>query len=122
MDIVGGNDGNINIELKNKGLVNISDGETSITNKSTLIKIDSTPGQETVYLGSDSDVDVAVLGNELADVLLDMLGALSQMMTTTLIGPQPPINLASFIQLKTKIQTFKSMTAGFLTSKVKIQR
>ena len=122
MDIVGGSDGNINIELKNKGLVNISDSKTSITNKSTLIKIDSTPGQETVYLGSDSDVDVAVLGNELADVLLGMLDALSQMMTTTMIGPQPPLNLASFIQLKVKIQTFKSMTSGFLTKKVKIQK
>ena len=39
-------------------------------------------------------MNLAVLGNQLATLLVDWLGALSQMMTPTMMGPQPPANLA----------------------------
>lgn len=121
--ITGGDQAQIEIKSGDNGSVLIKEKETIITNKDTVVKLDtSTPGQEVVYLGSDSSTDVAVLGNELADVLLDLLGALGQMMTTTMMGPQPPLNLASYINLQVKVQTYKAMTSGFLTKHVKIQK
>ena len=77
---------------------------------------------QTVYLGSESGVDDAVLGGELAGILMDMLDYMSQIKTTTQLGPQPPLNMAQFIALKTKISAFKSSHSGFLTKKVQIRK
>lgn len=77
----------------------------------------------TVYVGSKSGVDDAVLGQQLASILSDLVGYLGQMMTPTMMGPQPPANvLGSFIALKAKIQSFASSHSGFLTQKVQIQK
>lgn len=77
----------------------------------------------TTYVGSKSGTDDAVLGQQLASILSDLVGYLGQMMTPTMMGPQPPANvLANFIALKTKIQTFASSHSGFLTQKVQIQK
>ena len=76
----------------------------------------------TVYLGSDSGTDNAVLGKELADILSDFLSYMGQMMTTTMLGPQPPINMASFIALKAKVDAYKAGECGFLTKKVMVQK
>jgi len=62
------------------------------------------------------------LGVELANVLDELLGYIGQIMTTTMLGPQPPINVASFIALKAKIASFKGAHSGFLTKKVQIQK
>lgn len=118
IDAVSGNDNHLNCEVKGVGSVNISDKKTSITNKDNAVIVEPSA----IYLGGDSNTDFAVLGNELADVLLELVGALSQMMTTTMMGPQPPLNMASFIQLKVKIQTYKQMTSGFLTKNVQIKK
>lgn len=76
-----------------------------------------------VYIGSKSGVDDAVLGQQLASILSDLVGYLGQMMTPTMMGPQPPANvLGSFIALKAKIQSFASSHSGFLTQKVQIQK
>lgn len=76
-----------------------------------------------VYVGSKSGVDDAVLGQQLASILSDLVGYLGQMMTPTMMGPQPPANvLGSFIALKAKIQSFASSHSGFLTQKVQIQK
>lgn len=76
-----------------------------------------------VYVGSKSGTDDAVLGQQLATILSDLVGYLGQMMTPTMMGPQPPANvLASFIALKAKIQSFASSHSGFLTKKVQIQK
>lgn len=75
-----------------------------------------------VYVGSKSGTDDAVLGGELATILMDMLDYISQIKTTTQLGPQPPLNMAQFISLKTKINSFKSSHSGFLTAKVQIQK
>ena len=76
----------------------------------------------TVYIGSKSGVDDAVLGSELATILIDMLDYMSQIKTPTQLGPQPPVNMAQFIALKAKINAFKSSHSGFLTQKVKVQK
>ena len=76
----------------------------------------------TVYVGSTSGTDNAVLGKELAGILSDFLGYMGQMMTTTALGPQPPINMASFIALKAKVDAYKAGESGFLTKKVMVQK
>lgn len=73
-----------------------------------------------VYLGSGSASEPGVLGNELATLLIDWLGALSQLMTPTMMGPQPPTNLAKFISLQAKINSYKAATSGFLSKTVKV--
>lgn len=77
----------------------------------------------TTYVGSENGVDDAVLGQQLASILSELVGYLGQMMTPTMMGPQPPANvLGSFISLKAKIQSFASAHSGFLTNKVQIQK
>lgn len=77
----------------------------------------------TVYVGSESNTDDAVLGQQLASILSELVGYLGQMMTPTMMGPQSPANvLGSFISLKAKVQSFASSHSGFLTQKVQIQK
>lgn len=76
----------------------------------------------TVHLGSTSGTDNAVLGKELAGVLSDFLGYMGQMLTNTMLGPQPPMNMASFIALKAKVDAYKAGQSGFLTKKVMVQK
>ena len=73
-----------------------------------------------VYLGSGSAKEPAVLGNQLAALLIDWLGALSQMMTPTMMGPQTPANLAKFVSLQAKVQSYKAATSGILSKTVKV--
>lgn len=77
----------------------------------------------TTYVGSKTNTDDAVLGQQLASILSELIGYLGQMMTPTMMGPQPPTNvLGSFISLKAKVQSFASSHSGFLTPKVQIQK
>lgn len=73
-----------------------------------------------VYVGSGSATEPAVLGNQLASLLAEWLGALSSMMTTTMMGPQPPINVAQFVSLQAKINSYQAAVSGFLSKNVKI--
>lgn len=102
-----------------KTKLDLNGSEATLTmGKSKVKAIDGT-----VYVGSDSGTDDAVLGQQLASLLSDLVGYLGQMMTPTMMGPQPPANvLASFISLKAKIQSFASSHSGFLTKKVQIQK
>ncbi len=101
------------------------DGSSTMTDDDIVHKMGSSKVKiedGTVYVGSDSGTDDAVLGVELANVLDELLGYIGQIMTTTMLGPQPPINVASFIALKAKIASFKGAHSGFLTKKVQIQK
>lgn len=102
-----------------KANVTLDDSQAKMEmGKSAVIAEDGT-----VYVGSKSGTDDAVLGQQLATILSDLVGYLGQMMTPTMMGPQPPANvLASFIALKAKIQSFASSHSGFLTKKVQIQK
>ncbi len=103
----------------NKGTLDVNDDETTIAQGSSKVKV--TNG--VVYVGDDGSTDDAVLGQQLAGILSDLVGYLSQMMTPTMMGPQPPANvLGSFISLKAKIQSFAASHSGFLTNKVLIQK
>lgn len=82
--------------------------------KEIIIKSDG------VYLGSGNAKEPAVLGNQLATLLIDWLSALSQMMTPTMMGPQPPANVAQFISLQAKVQSYKAATSGILSKTVKV--
>lgn len=75
-----------------------------------------------VYLGDTGDVDAAVLGKELATVLSDLIMTISQIMTPTMMGPQPPANMAKFVQMKAQVDQCKARCSGFLTEKVKVRR
>jgi hypothetical protein len=101
-----------------KAEVTLDDGSATVKHgASSVIAKDGV-----VYLGSKSGVDDAVLGAELATILMDILDYASQIKTTTQLGPQPPLNMAQFIALKTKINSFKSSHSGFLTKKVQVQK
>lgn len=76
--------------------------------------------EDGVYVGSGSANEPAVLGNQLATLLIDWLGALSQMMTPTMMGPQPPTVLAKFVSLQAKVNSYKAATSGILSKTVKI--
>lgn len=109
-----------NIVLKhNKANLTLDESQAKMEmGKSSVITEDGT-----VYVGSKNGTDDAVLGQQLASILSDLVGYLGQMMTPTMMGPQPPANmLASFISLKAKIQSFASSHSGFLTNKVQIQK
>lgn len=73
-----------------------------------------------VYVGSGSATEPAVLGNQLASLLVEWLGALSSMMTPTVMGPQPPANVAQFVSLQAKVSSYQAAISGFLSKSVKI--
>ena len=103
----------------NKTTLDLNDDEAIIAQGKSKVKVID----GVVYIGSDSGTDDAVLGQQLATILSDLVGYLGQMMTPTMMGPQPPANvIASFISLKAKIQSFASSHSGFLTNKVQIQK
>ena len=103
---------------RGKSKTTLKDGENTMENGNEMVKVTNS----VVYLGKDSGTSHAVLGEELADILMDFLGYCSQIKTTTKLGPQPPLNLASFIALKAKITAYKSACSNFLTRKVEIQK
>lgn len=99
--------------------------ESTIQSDKIIDKVGSssvTVEDGTVHLGSTSGTDNAVLGKELASILSDFLGYMGQMMTTTMMGPQAPLNMASFIALKAKVDAYKASGSGFLTKKVMVQK
>lgn len=99
--------------------------ESTMTSDQIVNKVGSssiTIEDGVVHLGSTSETDNAVLGTELATILSDFLSYMGQMMTTTMMGPQPPINMSSFIALKAKIDAYKANQNGFLTKKVMVQK
>ena len=108
---------NVNV-IRDKSQINVDKDAVESKSGNSLVRVEN--GK--VYLGSTTGTDDAVLGSELADILCDILNYISQIQTTTQLGPQPPLNLASFITLKAKINAFKAAHSGFLTNKVQIQK
>lgn len=109
------------IELeRGKSKTTLKDSENTMENGNEKVKVTNS----VVYVGSDSNTSHAVLGEELADILIDVLDYCSQIKTTTMLGPQPvlPPTIIQFIALKTKISVWKSAVTQFLTRKVEIQK
>lgn len=109
------------IELeRGKSKTTLKDNENTMENGNEKVKVTSS----VVYVGSDSNTSHAVLGEELAGILEDILDYCSQIKTATILGPQPvlPPTLVQFIALKAKITVWKSTVTNFLTRKVEVQK
>ncbi|MFR9600474.1 MAG: hypothetical protein SNH01_07400 [Rikenellaceae bacterium] len=64
-----------------------------------------------VTLGDEMATEPLVLGNELAQLMLEFITECSKIMTPTMIGTMPAINAPNFPSLATKIQNFLSQTS-----------
>lgn len=100
--------GQVVVESEGGSNIRVNEDKVTISASETLI-------------GGENANHPAVLGDKLAEILEDMLKYLSSMTTTTQLGPQPPINLSSYVALYAKVKSFKEMTSGFLTPNVKIK-
>lgn len=64
-----------------------------------------------VTIGEESATEPLVLGNQLAQLMLEFLTECSKITTTTLLGTMPALNIPNFASLTSKIQNFLSKTA-----------
>lgn len=64
-----------------------------------------------VALGDENATEPLVLGNELAQLMLEFITECSKIMTPTLMGTMPAINCPNFPSLASKIQKFLSKTS-----------
>lgn len=64
-----------------------------------------------VTLGDENATEPLVLGNELAQLMLDFLTECSKITTPTLMGTMPAINIPNFTSLTSRIQNFLSKTS-----------
>lgn len=64
-----------------------------------------------VTLGDEQATEPLVLGNELAQLMLDFLTECSKITTPTLMGTMPAINIPNFTSLTSRIQNFLSKTS-----------
>lgn len=64
-----------------------------------------------VTIGDENATEPLVLGNELAQLMLEFITECSKIMTPTLMGTMPAINCPNFPSLASKIQKFLSKTA-----------
>lgn len=63
---------------------------------------------EKVYLGGNDATEPVVLGQELAQLMLEFLTECSKITTPTLMGTMPAVNFPNFTSLTSKIQKFLS--------------
>ncbi|NDW08059.1 hypothetical protein [Dysgonomonas sp. 520] len=64
-----------------------------------------------VTIGEETATEPLVLGNQLAQLMLEFLTECSKIMTPTLMGTMPAVNAPNFASLISKIQKFLSQTA-----------
>ena len=64
-----------------------------------------------VALGDENATEPLVLGNELAQLMLDFITECSKIMVPTMMGTMSPLNMANFISLTSKINKFLSQTS-----------
>lgn len=111
-----------NAEHKSASLVIQAEVITQTVEQSTLEqktdkiiqKVNSTTvavSNHKVTLGDENATDPLVLGNELAQLMLDFLTECSKITTPTLMGTMPAINFANFTTLTSKIEKFLSKTS-----------
>lgn len=64
-----------------------------------------------VTLGDENATEPLVLGNQLAQLMLEFITECSKITTPTLMGTMPAINVPNFASLTSKIQNFLSKTS-----------
>lgn len=90
-----------------KSEVNQTGGKVEQTvNGTSLVVVDGK-----VTIGEESATEPLVLGNQLAQLMLEFLTECSKITTTTLLGTMPALNIPNFASLTSKIQNFLSKTA-----------
>lgn len=91
----------------------VDDSTISQRTDKTLLEVGTTSvsiEDQKITLGEESANEPLVLGNELAQLMLEFLTECSKIMTPTLMGTMPAINATSFSSLTSKIQKFLSKT------------
>ena len=67
--------------------------------------------EQKITIGEESATEPLVLGQQLAQLMLEFLTECTKIMTPTLMGTMPAINAPNFASLISKIQNFLSKTA-----------
>lgn len=67
--------------------------------------------KDKVTIGEESATEPLVLGNQLAQLMMEFITECSKITTTTLLGTMPALNIPNFASLTSKIQNFLSKTA-----------
>lgn len=67
--------------------------------------------EQKITVGAEDATEPLVLGNQLAQLMLDFLTECSKITTPTLMGTMPAINVPNFASLTQKIQQFLSQTS-----------
>lgn len=70
-----------------------------------------TLADQKVALGDENATEPLVLGNQLAQLMLEFITECSRITTPTLMGTMPAVNVPNFASLTSKIQTFLSKTS-----------
>ena len=92
----------------------VDKSEISQTADKVVQKVNSTSvtvSDGRVMLGEENATEPLVLGNELAQLMLDFLTECSKIMTPTLMGTMSPVNIPNFTSLTSRIQKFLSKTS-----------
>lgn len=92
----------------------VDKSEIKQTTDKILQKVNSTTvavADNKVTLGDENATEPLVLGNELAQLMMDFLTECSKIMTPTLMGTMQPLNFPNFLSLTSKIQKFLSKTS-----------
>lgn len=93
---------------------NTENSSISVTAEKQLYQVDETNmaiSNGKITLGNEGATEPLVLGNELAQLMLDFLTECSKITTPTLMGTMPALNIPNFTALTTRIQSFLSKTA-----------
>ena len=64
-----------------------------------------------ITLGAEDASEPLVLGNELANLMMEFITECTKIMTPTLMGTMPAVNAPNFAPLTSKIQKFLSKTS-----------
>lgn len=91
----------------------VDQSEVTQTTDKILQKVSSTTvavADGKVTLGDEQATEPLVLGNELAQLMLDFMTECSKIMIPTMLGTMQPLNFPNFISLSQKIQKFLSKT------------
>lgn len=92
----------------------VDKSEVTQTTDKVVQKVNSTTvavADNKVTLGDENATEPLVLGNELAQLMLEFITECSKIMTPTLMGTMPAINCPNFPSLASKIQKFLSKTS-----------
>lgn len=102
-----------------KSKTTLDNGANVMENGGELVKVTSSG----VFVGSDSGTSHAALGEELADVLTQILNCISSIKTPPVSGYMlDPASKAAVAALIAKIKSYKATKSGFISRKVNIQK